>query len=129
VEKKMITDKDERTFTKSRYIDKFHKAIDIAWNKIIQNQQEYSEYDWGMDRIQVNKVTKAFDKIIYESGGFELDGRSLRHAHGIGNNNEWDIVDKDLIKIGNFYCNSDMFGGVYIGIEVNGDIIKKAHLR
>ena len=76
-----------------------------------------------------DKVIKEFDKLICEFGGFELDGRTLRHAHGIGNNSEYDVVDKDLVKVGTFYCNSDMFGGVYTGVTLNGEVIIKYHLR
>jgi hypothetical protein len=34
-----------------------------------------------------------FDELISKDG-FEIDARSVRHAYGIGNNNEWDVLDK-----------------------------------
>ena len=125
----MITETDKRTFTTSKYTEEFFQAIDKAFEVLIENKDDYVEYDWGMDRVKVKKVTEAFDKVICENGGFELDGRTLRHKNGIGNNNEWDIVDKDLIKVGSFNCNSDMFSGVFVYIMFNGEEIKSMKLK
>ena len=99
------------------------------WSVTHKYKKSFEEYDWGMERIQVRPVAEKFDEIIKENGGFELDGRTLRHANGIGNNNEWDIVDKELVKVGSFYCNSDMFGGVFVGVEIDGTVVRRHHLR
>lgn len=125
----MITETDPRVQTTSRYGDDFRKVINQAFQTIKSNVKQYEEYDYGMDRVQKHKVIQAFDELIYEMGGFELDGRTLRHAHGIGNNSEYDVVDKDLVKVGTFYCNDDMFGGVYTGATLNGETIEKYHLK
>ena len=122
----MITETDERIIIpKSEYIDDFRKIIDGVFNTLIHERRTFVEYDWGMDRVQKHQVINRFDELIKENGGFELDGRTLRHAHGIGNNSEYDIVDKDLVKVGSFYCNSDMFGGVYTGVTLDGTAVKK----
>lgn len=126
----MITEKDDRIIRPtSKYQDNLTNAVNIALDYIVQNKKSFEERDYGMDRIQVSPVMRKFDELICKNGGFEIDGRTLRHAHGIGNNNEWDIVDKELVKVGDFYCNDDMFGGVYVGVEVDGDVIRKHHLR
>ena len=121
----MITEKDERTFTKSKYVDEFMNAIDKACDVILENRQSLCEYDYGSMRVQEKLVTKRFDEIIHANGGFEIDGRTCKHAHGIGNNNEYEIVDKELIKVGSFYCNTDMHGGAYFGVIFNGKKIKR----
>ena len=125
----MIIEKDPRVQTTSPYTEEFHKTTHKAFQTIKSNVKQYTEYEWGMDRVQKHKIIQAFDQIIQEQGGFELDARTLRHANGIGNNSEYDVVDKDLIKVGTFYCNDDMFGGVYTGATLNGETIEKYHLR
>ena len=126
----MITEKDDRIIRPtSKYQDNLMNAVNIAFDYILQNKKSFEKYDWGMERIKVSPVTDKFDEIIKTNGGFEIDGRTLRHAHSIGNNNEWDIVDKELVKVGSFYCNDDMFGGVYIGVEIDGEVVRKHHLR
>ena len=121
----MITDNDERTFTKTKYLQEFKDSINIAFTTLLHEKRQFVEYDYGMNRIQKKPVINRFDEIIKEHGGFELDGRTLKHAHGIGNNSEYDIVDKDLIKVGAFHYNSDMFGGVYVYVKVNGETVKR----
>lgn len=120
----MITDKDERTFTNSKYIEEFKNAIDIAFAILIKEKMSLTKYEYGSRRMKPKLVTQKFDKIICQNGGFEIDGRTCRHAHGIGNNNEYDIVDKELEKVASFYCNSDMHGGVYVGVTMNGEKLK-----
>lgn len=121
----MITDKDERTFTVSKYANELPQAVHKAYENIIENIGDFVKYDWGMDRVQVYPLIHKFDELIKREGGFELDDRTLRHANGIGNNHEWDIVDKELVKVGSFYCNSNMYSSVYTGVEVNGKIIER----
>ena len=125
----MITEKDERVHTKSEYLTEFKEAIEIAFDKITSNVEDVSHYEYGGMRVKVSLVRDAFDRIVCNNGGFEIDARTVRHAHGIGNNNEWDVVDKDLVKVGSFYANDDMFGGVYMGVEINGEVVKRIHLR
>ena len=125
----MIDENDKRIKTNSKYASELKQVVNKAFQHIINNKNNYVEYDWGMDRVQKHKVINAFDSFICDCIGFELDSRSLKHAHGIGNNSEYDIVDKTLIKVGSFYCNSDMFGGVYTGVtDVEGNIIVGYHI-
>lgn len=124
----MITEYDERVYTESEFMDKFKECINPALDHIKTHKDEYKEYSNRTDRIKPKIVGREFDKYI-QKYGFELDGRSLRHAYGIGNNNEWDIVDKNLVKVGDFFCTDDMFGGVITGVKIRGRTIKKYKLR
>ena len=124
----MITEYDERIYVESKFRDEFKKCIHPSLIHIKNNKDEYKEYDCGKKRIKPKIVGKAFDEFI-QNYGFELDGRSLRHAHGIGNNNEWDIVDKNLVKVGDFFCTDDMFGGIITGIKIKGKTIEKYEFR
>lgn len=124
----MITEYDERIYVESKFMNEFKKCIHPSLIHIKNNKDEYKEYDYGKKRIKPKIVGKAFDNFI-QNYDFELDGRSLRHAYGIGNNNEWDIVDKNLVKVGDFFCTDDMFGGVITGIKIKGKTIEKYEFR
>lgn len=124
----MITENDVRAHSVSPYFNLFKEIVPDAFQRIIDNKEDFRKYSNGIDRIDVRKVVEAFDWNICNAGGFEIDDRTLRHAFGIGNNNSWDIVDKNLIKVGIFYCNDDMFGGVFIGVILNGEKILKEHI-
>ena len=120
----MITEYDERVYIESEYIDDFLKCIPDVFNYLRNIKQNLK----SGDRMSVKLVSQAFDECILDYG-FELDGRTLRHAHGIGNNNEWDVVDKNLIKVGDFFCTDDMYGGVITGVTIKGEIIHKIKMR
>ena len=124
----MITENDERVKTKSEYVKGLPAAVDVAFNYIMANIEFLKKMDWGINRIQVLEVMKTMDELLLKYD-FELDARTRFHKQGIGNNNRWDILDKDLVKVGYFNCNSDMFGGVYIYVEVDGEKIRSEHLR
>ena len=125
----MITEDDVRAHSESPYFNFFKEVVPTIFQEIVDKKDSFKEKNWGMERIIVNKVVEEFDRLICENGGFEIDGRTVRHAFGIGNNNAWDIVDMNLIKVGSFYCNDDMFGGVYIGVILNGEDVLEAHLK
>ena len=90
----MITENDVRAKSESPYFNFFKEMVPDAFRKLISKRDLFVEEDWGMERIKVSKVVEAFDRIICENGGFEIDARTVRHAFGIGNNNAYDIVDR-----------------------------------
>ena len=108
---------------KEAFDELFKKGAKEAFDYIAEHIDDFTEYDWGMNRVQVHLVFKEFTRrLVAEPYGFSF--MNLKHAHGIGNNNEWDVVKKDK-KIGTFYCTDDMFGGVRTGITIDGRIVDK----
>ena len=121
----MITEYDKRVYKQSEYIEKFYEAIKYAMNYIRKNFMDYAEkpeINGYSNKFKPNTIMKAFDTLILKYG-FEIDARTIRHAYGIGNNNEWDIVDKNLIKIGEFYATNNMYHGVILGVQIEGKTI------
>ena len=100
---------------------------EVVLYKLTVDKNNLKEEDWGMDRIQVKLVKDYVNTILTEIFGLEVDDSSLTHKFGIGNNNKWNIVDDDRV-ICQFYCNTDMFGGVFIGFTNNDDTINKIQL-
>lgn len=121
----MIKEYDDRIY-QSEYTDEFKKIALEAMNHIKENFMDYAEKgDLGYsNKFRPQVICRAFDKIIMQSG-FEIDGRTLTHAHGIGNNNKWIIIDKNLVNVGEFYCNDDMYNGVYVGVSIQGKVLDK----
>ena len=115
----MITKYDERVCS-NEYDEECKKACLIAMKYIREHFMNYAKKgDLGYsNKFKPYDIMEAFDKIISKYG-FEIDSRSLRHAYGIGNNNEWDIVDsKNLTPIGEFYATNNMYNGVYLGVHI-----------
>ena len=101
----------------------FKKGAKEAFDYIAEHIDDFKEYDWGMNRVRVHLVFREFAKrLVAEPYGFSF--MNPKHAHGIGNNNEWDVI-KNGEKIGTFYCTDDMFGGVRTGITVDGRVVDK----
>ena len=120
----MITEYDDRVYVESEYVDDFKNAVEFAMNFIRRNFMKYARKgDLGYShKFSPYVIRDAFDKLMMEYG-FEVDGRSVRHAYGIGNNNEWDVVDKDMGKVGEFYANNNMYNGVYVGVSIKGNVV------
>lgn len=116
----MITEADERVNT-SKYIKEFENVAKDALNYIRKNFMDYAEKgDPGYTyEFRAYKMMKVFDDLISKHG-FEIDARTLRHAHGIGNNKEWDVVDKNLEKVGNFSAVDNMYSGSYLTVTTRG---------
>lgn len=79
---------------------------------VYNNPSSVSKYSWGMDRVEVHLVKDAVERRT----GIKLT-RPI-HAHGIGNNNAYEIVFTDTQKgeeqiVGLLHLNDDMFGNVY----------------
>ena len=101
----------------------FKKGAKEAFDYIAEHIKDFMKYDWGMNRVQVHLVFEEFTRrLVAKPYGFSF--MNLKHAHGIGNNHEWDVV-KNGKKIGAFYCTDDMFGGVRTGIIIDGRVIDK----
>ena len=121
----MITEYDERVCNGN--VKEFKEAAQEVMNHFRNNFMDYAQPPRirGYSRDFKPKVFRdAFDRLMMNRG-FEIDARTLRHAHGIGNNNRWDVVDKDLNKVGEFYANNNMYHGVYIGVISKDGIIDK----
>ena len=125
----MITEYDPRVYTESKYTKEFEKAVTQAMNHIREHYMTYAEKgDLGYShKFRPRTICNAFDEQISKKG-FEIDGRTLRHAHGIGNNNKWDILDKDMVKVGEFYSNNNMYNGVYVGVSIKDKVIDRFEL-
>jgi hypothetical protein len=96
-------------------VKKLINGFEKVFKKIDENIENYVEHDWGMERAQLHLIVdEVFDNLT--NIGFSF--RNLKHAHGIGNNNEWEIVNDDDKTIGKFWCTDDMFGGVVTGIII-----------
>lgn len=98
----------------------FEKVGKDALNHIKDNFMKYArkpEIRGYSNTFKPQDLRDAFDEQISKQG-FEIDARTLRHAYGIGNNNKWDIVDRELNKVGTFWANDNMYQGVYVGAEV-----------
>ena len=98
-------------------IEEMRRTVEEYFKKIDRNIENYIKYDWGMERAQLHLIVdEVFDNLT--NIGFSF--RNLKHAHGIGNNNEWEIVKDDDETIGKFWCTDDKFGGVVTGIIIDG---------
>lgn len=122
----MINKGDERLLTKSPMTKMLKIVAQSIIDNLVAHRKEDEEYDYGMYRIQERKVVERVDKLLMGMD-LEIDATSVEHAHGIGNNNSYKIVDKDMLKAGEFYCNTDMYSGVYVGFTIDGETIAKAH--
>ena len=118
----MITEYDERVNT-SKYIEDFKEVAQNALNHIREHFMEYKEestsYGYS-NEFRGKTIMKVFDKLI-SPHGFEVDARTIRYAHGIGNNKEWDVVDKNLEKVGDFSAVDNMYCGVILRVTVKGE--------
>ena len=121
----MITDYDSRV--NNGDFEEFKQVARKALKHIKENFMEYAQpprvrgYTYTFSPYSFRD---AFDKLI-SPNGFEIDARTLRHAHGIGNNKEWDVVDKNMNKVGEFSANNNMYQGVYINVSVNGELLDR----
>lgn len=116
----MITEFDDRVNFGD--FEKFEKVGKEALDYIRKNFMEYAkppEIRGYSNTFNPYVFRDVFDEQISKQG-FEIDTRTLRHAYGIGNNNEWDIADKDMNKVGEFWANDNMYQGLYIGANTKG---------
>lgn len=117
----MITEYDERV--NQGNFEEFKEVARKALNHIRNNFMSYAKppeirgYDY---KFSPYTFRDEFDRLI-SPYGFEIDARSIRHAYGIGNNNEWDVVDKNMNKVGEFSANNNMYHGVYLNVYVKED--------
>ena len=120
----MITENDKYS---SEFEKEFKKSARKAMNYIKENFMDYAQppeirgYD---NTFNPYVIRNAFDELILQDG-FEIDATTIRHAHGIGNNNKWDVVDKNLNKVGDFYANDNMYQGVALGVQIRGKTIAR----
>ena len=87
-------------------------------------------YDWGMNRVQRNLVKERLQGYL-EDYGFDI-GKTVTHAHGIGNNCQYPIYyygDIDETQhCANININSGLYGDVYVSIEdYNGKCVGKKY--
>ena len=125
----MITENDKRKYP-SEFIEEFKESALKAMNHIRENFMDYAqspEIRGYSNTFNAYRIRDAFDELILKDG-FEIDTTTIRHAHGIGNNKKWDVVDKDLNKVGDFYANDDMYQGVYLGVQIQGKNIDSFHI-
>ena len=76
-------------------------------------------YEWGMNRVQRSLVKERLQGYL-EDYGFDI-GKTVTHAHGIGNNCQYPIYyDGECDEIqhcANININSGLYGDVYVSIE------------
>jgi hypothetical protein len=119
----MITKYDERVYVESKYGEEFKTSCFEVLNHMREHFMEYKEEHSSLgysNTFRARTIAKKFDELLSEYG-FELDERTLTHAHGIGNNNEWEIVDKDINPVGSFYATDNMYSGVILGVTIKGE--------
>lgn len=97
-------------------VKKLITGFEKVFKKIDENIENYVEHEWGMKRAQLNLIV---DEVFDNLTGMGFSFRNLKHAHGIGNNNEWKIVNDDDKAIGRFWCTDDMFGGIVTGVIID----------
>lgn len=117
----MITDYDERV-NKGDF-EGFKPTAKKALNHIRKNFMQYAkppEIRGYSHKFSPYVFRDVFDEQISKQG-FEIDARTLTHAHGIGNNNKWDIVDSNMNKVGEFRANNNMYHGVYINVHIKDE--------
>lgn len=121
----MITKYDERVYEESKYTEEFKKVAIKVLNHMREHFMEYKEPRARLgysNEFRARRIAEEFDNLISKHG-FELDERTLTHTHGIGNNNEWEVVDKDLNPVGKFYATNDMYCGVILGVKIKDEKI------
>lgn len=122
----MITAKD-KIETPSKFTEEFKASAKKAMKYIRKNFMDYAQppeirgYD---NTFNPYIIRNEFDRLILQDG-FQIDATTIRHAHGIGNNNKWDIVDKEMNKVGEFYANDNMYQGVNLGVQIKGKTIDR----
>lgn len=125
----MITEYDERV-NKGNF-EEFKPVAKQALNHIRKHFMEYAkppEIRGYENTFSPYTMRDVFDEQISPKG-FEIDARSIRHAYGIGNNNEWDIVDANMNKIGTFNAVDNMYQGVYISVLIKGKYFDGFEIR
>lgn len=88
------------------------------------------EYEWGMYRVQRAKVKERINGAL-EDYNMEI-GKTVTHAHGIGNNCMYPIYyyadTNEIQHCANININSGMYGDVYVSIEnYNGKVVSKRY--
>lgn len=119
----MITEYDNRVYTKSKYEEEFKNICFDVLNHMREHFMEYTEKSSSLgysNTFRARTIAKEFDKLISEYG-FELDERTLTHAYGIGNNNEWKVADKDLNYVAEFHATDNMYCGVIVYVTIRGE--------
>ena len=120
----MITENDDRLYT-SKYQDEFKQVALDALNHMKENFMDYAtepDVRGYTYRFSPYTIRDEFDDLIIKHG-FEIDATSIRHAYGIGNNNEWDIVDINMDKVGEFFATDNMYQGCILGVRIKGRTI------
>ena len=87
-------------------------------------------YEWSMNRVQKNLVKERLQGYL-EDFGFDI-GKTVTHAHGIGNNCQYPIYYHGCVNeiqhCANININSGLYGDVYVSIEdYNGKAIGKKY--
>ena len=119
----MITKDDPRVSKGIGHKPKLELAIDETFRILPKlDGGNVGNYNYGYREyeLDVDKVMEQVDKILIRYD-FDVDARECKHAFGIGNNNEWNIVDKELEPFAELHCTDDMFGGVIVYFTMNGD--------
>ena len=114
----MITEYDTRV--NNGDFEGFRKTAKKALKHIREHFMDYAQAPdirGYSHRFSPYTLRDEFDRLISQDG-FEIDARSIKHAYGIGNNNEWDILDKNMNKVGTFNANNNMYHGVYLNVYV-----------
>ena len=98
-----------RIYDDSKY-DEVRDAIMLYVRNHI-NPKDVAEYSYGSNRVEPRLVRDAVERHL----GNDYKFGKCEHAHGIGNNNAWEIIymgEEEQI-CGLFHATDDMYGGVY----------------
>ena len=90
---------------------RFAKWYENNFNYALANSPK--EYSWGMNRHVVANVKRTLNSMLRRTK-FNITN-NVEHAHGIGNNNAFDVAyndgEKEII-IAKIAINDDMYGGI-----------------
>lgn len=95
------------------------------------NIKSVTEYDYGMDRVQSNKVKKRLNWVL-EDFYMEI-GNTVTHAHGIGNNCKYPVYyyvenNSEIQHCADININSGLYGEVYVYVtDYNNSKVGKSY--
>lgn len=82
-----------------------------------------TEYRGSMDRIKVSSVKNAIEQFIEQAtSGSVIVSDNVKHAHGIGNNNAFEVLKvkgAEKEHIGFLHLVNDMYGGCFVRVTDN----------
>ena len=112
------------------YDDSMQKTFVAATEKFVGgfNVKDVVRYEWGTERVQMHMVKEKLNAFLRQSFNMEI-GKTVTHAHGIGNNCQYPVyfypngVD-EVQQCAYINLNTGMYGEGFLSCEdYNGNRI------